>query len=761
MNSPGRNACGLLLLTAALLLLPARMMATTALDLCGATDDPCVVSTPRTIDDQSTIDVGARELRIMSGGALDVGQGAMTLQAGTLTVQRGGFIRARGDTANKGGTITIVAGSVAIAAPAPNSPAAPLDASGSPGGNIKIQAMAGNVEVDGPSALPAIAARSLSVSDDGGSVAIDASTASVAGVVSVLGGPGGSAGTISINTSGDLAISGTLDATGGDNGGSVVCLDLAVSQGNLAVASSAVLKSDATGDGGSGGAVNILVQGDGNTTGLATISGPISVKGALGAAGGGDGGDVTIEVTGNLVIDQTGSLHQDGAFDGGGGSLSIKSDSGALSLQGTVSDTATGPNSVFGDGCIEANTDITIGGAILFTGGGTIDILSDLGSVSVAASGLINASGDNGQISLQSGSASPMPAAVLVDGTLLADGLGSSNAGEIDLEGQDSVRVSGSGVLHASAVAGGGGSGGTLAIQADAGLVSLDGPLAADGAGPGGTGGNLTVKATAGSVNVTAPLDGRSPGPGGMADIESTTGPINIFSNINVSSTGGAGGGTITVLDADDLRISGTLTTNGNGAAGGMITVVGCNVTLCGQDASGCPSGSTGVLSSLGPSGANHVTGRTSTAILGTMRAGDSNVLTWSGASQQNTPLVLGQVTPAATVVADSTVVPCPVCGDGIVEPPETCDPPDPSKDCSPMCQLESPLPGDVNGDHMVTLDDLGFLVQEIVDGDGDSVANVSMGTFPGAPGADANGDSVITAADFTALIKILFPAAS
>jgi cysteine-rich repeat protein len=137
-----------------------------------------------------------------------------------------------------------------------------------------------------------------------------------------------------------------------------------------------------------------------------------------------------------------------------------------------------------------------------------------------------------------------------------------------------------------------------------------------------------------------------------------------------------------------------------------------------------------------------------------------SNDLVYDG-NAAHKPAVLGQTTPAAKLVVDSTVMPCPICGDHIVEPPETCDDGNTNDGdgCSSMCQIEEGIPGDVNGDHAVTVDDLGYLVTEIFDGDGDSVSMVSGGSFSGRPGADANGDSVITAADFTALIRILLPA--
>jgi hypothetical protein len=729
--------------------------------LCGS-NDPCVVNAPVSVDDKSMIDLGARALHIVSGGKLDVGPGTMNITAGTVTVDSGGFIVARGDSnTTVGGTIMITAGSVTIAPPLANSPTGTLDASGSGGGDIEIVVTGGDVEIPGPIPNPAvgsIAARSLNATADGGSIKITSATASIGAYLDVRGGPtDASAGTVTIATDDTLTISGTIDATGGDNSDNP-CIDLSTnSAGSIVLTSSSILKGDATGDGGSGGGVNILTAGDGVTTGLVTISGIISVTGHSGTDGGGDGGDVYIETAGNILVDQTGAIHEDGGPDGGGASLTLQSDGAAVIVQGVVSNTATGPDSTAGDGCIEGKTDVTIGGMILFGGGGTLDVCADTGNVAIQASALIDASGDSGGISIDSGTNDTMPTTVLVEGTLNADGALTTNAGEIDLEAQDSVRVSPSGVLHASAATGSGGKAGIFSIISDKSGVSIEGMLTAEGAGPSGGGASITIEA-ASTVSISGPIDGKSPAAGGTVQIQSDTGPIAISSSVNVASSG-AMGGSIMVTEGGDLIVSGTLTADGN--SGGSIVMLGCNVTLCGQDAPNCPPGSLGALSSNGSSGHNSVTGRSSTAILGNMRAGNggNNTLTWSGPKPgASAPLVLGQVKPAQQVVVDSTIVPCPVCGDGIVEPPETCEQPTPN--CSSNCQLETPVPGDVNGDQMVTTDDIGFLAEEIFDGDGDKVADVGKPTFLGAPGADANGDTVVTAADFIALIRILVTAA-
>jgi hypothetical protein len=658
---------------AALLLAPRHLMATTAADLCMPSDNPCVVGTAIAVDDKSVIELGARGLHIANGGKLVVSPsttvanatGAMTINAGPVTIDSGGSIVARGDSnMTAGGKITINAGSLTIAPPPVNSPTAPLDASGSGGGDIEI-VVTGDVEIPGPIPSPApgaIAARSLSQTADGGVINITSDTATIGGFIDLRGGGSSDAsgGTLSVSTTGDLTVSGTVDASGGDNG-SNLCIDLSTSAGNVTLmTATAVLRSDATVTDGSGGGVSISAGGDGVSTGFATISGLISTKGN--AAG--DGGDVSIDAAGNILIDQTGMIHEDAGSDGGGSELSLTSGK-AITVQGLISNTAPGADSTPGDGCIEAATDLVISGMITFTGGGTLELSSDTSNVMVQASAVIDVSGDNGDICISA--TTDMTQTVVIDGDLMADSFMGTPAGEIDLEAQGSVRVSQSGLLHANAV-GGGGNAGIFSIISDNADVSFAGQLTAEGAGPNGNGASITIQAASG-VNITGPIDGKSPVAGGAVLIQSDTGPVDIASNVDVSSPGGVGG-SIMATGAGDMIISGTLTTDGN--TGGSISIVGCDVTLCGLDAPNCPSRSTGGLSSLGASGHNNVTGKSTTAILGNMQAGASNTLTWTGQGG-GLPFVGGQIKPTAQIVVDSKLMPCQAC-----QPPATCPSPSP-----------------------------------------------------------------------------------
>jgi cysteine-rich repeat protein len=192
-------------------------------------------------------------------------------------------------------------------------------------------------------------------------------------------------------------------------------------------------------------------------------------------------------------------------------------------------------------------------------------------------------------------------------------------------------------------------------------------------------------------------------------------------------------------------------------------------IAVCGQNNPLCPSGALGRLTSTGAGGTNRLVGRgrqeigsseieTSVVVLGSIVATTSNQLVYPQGGLP--PVVFGTATPTATLIADPNLMPCPVCGNGVTEPPEQCD--DGNRNdgdgCSSNCQMEEPVPGDSNGDGRVSRDDVDDLILEIFDGDGDSVATVSspMGTFPGNPGADANLDRLINAADVTETILLI-----
>src|SRR5262245_31529257 len=65
---------------------------------------------------------------------------------------------------------------------------------------------------------------------------------------------------------------------------------------------------------------------------------------------------------------------------------------------------------------------------------------------------------------------------------------------------------------------------------------------------------------------------------------------------------------------------------------------------------------------------------------------------------------------------------------------------------------IPSHLPGDLNGDGIVTAADAAMLIAELYDGDGDTVAEATAGGVDTGSAADVNGDGRITSADLAAL---------
>ncbi len=755
----GRSVvCALLLL-----MLSAPALATTANDLCAANADPCVVATPVAITNLSVIDVGTRELRINAGGALDVGSGTMSIKAGRLTVNANGFVRATGTSSTTGGTINIdTTGAVAIAGS--------IDARGTPGGTINLNSL-GAVTIGGTSTSPGLGARALSTSEVGGTVNVTAASVILNGFITVFGGPDALGGDVSITTTGSVVITGTIDSTGGDGGSIDIEAGVIPGAGDVTVGDSAVLKVDATIAGGFGGTLDVAASGDGVNSGLINVDGLLSATGKTGGedTGGGAGGCITVTADGDIVNTRTAAsiTAAGGGPDGDGGEVEITSNNGKIQINGSSDAGSAGIESSGGSVTISASTDATINGLLTATagdgGGGEVDVSSDTASVHVAGTGSIDvdssATGAGGAICLDSGTGDALPHQVIVEGTLSAvGGANGGGGGTIELDGGDAVRVTTTAKLHADGAIGAG-AGGTITIDVASGPALIDGPMTAAGGSPTGAGGFISVDADQ-RIVVTAVTDARGFGRGGEVGF-SSTGAVSVRANVLASASAG-GGGSVEFVSEGEVMVSASVIADGTALPGAKITLTGCTITVCGLDSPACPSGGTGILSSLGPEGRNRTTGRDATVVLGTMRANANsghNELVYNG-DPDSEPFILGTVTPNAEIKVDNQVLPCPACGNHNIEPPETCDDGNDldGDGCSHTCQVEAPLPGDANGDFSLTPEDRGFAVSEIFDGDGDTVGTVSGGTFSGSVGVDANDDGFVTAADLVAITKLLSP---
>jgi cysteine-rich repeat protein len=744
------------------LLLSAPALATTANDLCAPNADPCVVATPVAVTNLSVIDVGTRELRINSGGALDVGRGTMSIKAGRLTVNANGFVRASGTNLIAGGTINIDAGTIAITGS--------IDARGTPGGTINLTST-GDISVGGNATTPGITARALSTSEVGGTVNIVGTTVSVPGVITVFGGPDALGGDVSITATGSINLTGSIDSTGGDGGSIDIEAGAVPGAGDIVIGNSAVLRVDATIAGGFGGTLDVLARGDGVQNGNVTVEGLLSATGKTGGedTGGGAGGCITVTADGNIVNTRASAsiTAAGGGPDGDGGEVEITSNHGTIEISGSSDAGSAGIESSGGSITVDASLDATINGLLTAVagdgGGGEVDVSSDTAGVHVARTAMIDvdssATGTGGAITLDAGTGTELPLAVLVEGALSAVGGGLGGAGgTIELDGTDSVRVTETASLHADGALGGG-AGGAITIDVGAGQALIDAPMTAAGGSPSGAGGLISIDASQ-RIMMTAVTDARGFGVGGEVGL-SSTGAVDVRGNILAGSTT-AGGGNIEIVSEGEVMISASLITDGVALPGAKIDITGCTITVCGLDSPACPSGGSGILSSLGPEGRNRTTGRDATVILGTMRANNStghNVLLYNG-NPDSEPFILGTVTPNPEITVNPDILACPACGNHNIEPPETCDDGNQldGDGCSRTCQVEAPIPGDANGDFTLSPEDREFAVSEIFDGDGDTVGTVSGGTFAGSVGVDANDDGFVTAADLVAITKLLSP---
>ncbi|MFN8641993.1 MAG: hypothetical protein U0802_10155 [Candidatus Binatia bacterium] len=733
-------------------------LATTADDICAAAADPCVVATPVAVTNLSVIDVGARELRINAGGALDVGFGTMTIRAGRLTVNASGFVRANGSSSATGGTLTIDAGALTVLGS--------IEANGAPGGTITITSP-GDVSIAGTG----VSARALTPAEVGGTISISGATVSLSSLVSVFGGFDALGGDATISATGAVAITGTIDATGGDGGSIDVTAGAMPGAGDVIIGTAAILKVDATAAGGFGGTVDVSAHGDAVDSGRVRLDGTLSALGKSGSTdtGGGAGGCITVAADGDVdnESDAAAVNASGGGPDGDGGEVEVTSRRGTVTLNGKVDGGSAGAESSGGSLTVDAGQDASVMGTLSVRGGdggaGEIDVNSATANVRIGRAAQLVADatsgGAGGAISLDSGLGDVGTRSIVVEGTLSAAGGANGGAGgTLELDGNDAVRVAATATLRAAGAVGGG-LGGTIMIDVAGGPALVDGALTAAGGSPSGAGGVIAVDASQ-RIVLTAAADAHGFGSGGRIGLAST-GDVDVRGNLLASSSA-ANGGSIEIRSEGAAMIAASLIADGITTPGASVDVEACSLTVCGLDSPVCPSGGAGVLSSLGPEGRNRTTGREATVILGTLRADPTsgrNVLLYDGDPARE-PFVLGTVVPAALVTASDLVTRCPACGNGSIEPPETCDD-DNQLDgdgCSHLCQVEAPIPGDANGDYVLAPDDRGFAIAEIFDGDGDTVGTVSGGTFAGGPGADANDDGFVTAADLVAITTLLAP---
>jgi cysteine-rich repeat protein len=427
----------------------------------------------------------------------------------------------------------------------------------------------------------------------------------------------------------------------------------------------------------------------------------------------GNGGAGTLDVSAVGGVQMFGRINADGLTSAGtGGTVRMESD-GNIIVHSVATFSANAGLISAGSGTIEmaARGNIELGTSISLTGyeGGSVD-LGALGNVVVQGIN-VNGPGDAGS----GGSV-----------TIYA-GLG------VRVEGQILARGTVSGTLS------GGGDGGTVDIVAEFGDIVLVEDIFAEGADPDGGGGEISLYAAgdlivqSGAI-VSARSNG-SQGDGGEIQIEA----LNVTTAQRLDVSGGAGGGEIDILAHRNLTLGGPIDVRGrgNGSLGGNVLIEasastpgtlsvqntidagagGCGTDLgCGNAGSASLVGCTVTVTSAGkvlaqaPIGgqidmtARHqlgIGGQISAIGTGTSTSRTDGIVTLAHRAGSPPSIGAGLVTPPPVVVAqplctsfddDDCLLPCPTCGNGVVEFPEQCDTsgtPVSCDGCSAFCRFE------------------------------------------------------------------------
>ncbi len=597
-----------------------------------------------------TFDFGTRDVVLTSGG-FTAGQNAFEIKAHGLTVDGSGTLKATGNQLTPGGMITLTLGS----------------------GGLKVLANANLIDLTGAEVIgnPLAGGGTFTVQSDGdvvlgGGIAVDGTTPNAQGG-NILVTAGRYAGTVlaaagnvtvSANITGTAKASGVggnvtltanggkvdvenrIDVSGGGDGGSIcttsdgdTILSTTPTGGPLLVAD-----GDMSGDAASGGCIDVFSSGQ--VSGKNGVSGQVLARGSnafVTTNGGGCGGMINIEALGPIMLGggSNGGVDASGGQLGGGGVICLATDNDGADL--TV------------------GVPVVAGAAGLGSIGGCIDVCANGRAV---VQDDIDASADCG-------------GAVCVDALL--DTSVTAPAQAIRADGGGDVEVSGGG------------------------LVTLAGPLlsAAESSSLAGSpGGTVTVLAN-GSISSSGPVDVSAVGPntGGTIDIGAGQDlTINASSTLNADGGRSGGLGGAILLRAGDPDLPGTLALNGPAHATGTSAPNTPNPALSVLRACTIHVGATGLLDTRGDTLATNML----MARMG-ITLDPGALIATTGADPKSRNLVTlptGAPTPSPGAFSPplaptdvqfravctgpnqpaNCLIPCPTCGNGQVEYPETCD---------------------------------------------------------------------------------------
>ena len=606
-----------------------------------------VAVAPTTPGGVCTFDFGTREITL--AGSFIGGSNAFELRAAKLTILSTGRLSASGGSALPGGMITLTLGAGGLnVTVAPAARSNPVDVSGAGGGTLIVQSdgdvtinrlvlasarndttAAGKILITAGRQLNGAVVASGSITVNGksgeGLIAETPTLSSMAGGTITLRAIGGSIDLEdTVSVSGGTVGAGTIDVTADQN----VVLGVPPS--------GPVLLADGFGDAGSGGTIDVCAGGD--------VSGATGVSGAISAAGhsatlagdaGGFGGTISLEAhAGSVAVGAGagGKVAADGGSGGCGGALTFMTDAapGPITVDVPVTATGTGGGGGGGTVCVDGQGDATFSQGIDVSGGGggggSLD-LSAIGTFTTAGAVRADGTGDGGCIGFCAG-------AVTFGGPVTAIGLTASAGGGVMVSADRNVNVSAAGVVDVSSTDGN--SGGCVDLEA---------------------GGNLTL----------------------------STGSI-VDANAGAATAGSAGGLVCLVAGTPDLpgdlTVGGNVHANGSspGVAAVRASLEGCTIHFL----------STAILDTSGDTQArNGLTARRALIVdpgaqiktTGVDPTSRNNVALPIGAALPTTgftpPLIPSDVTQlplCTTAVQSNCLIPCPTCGNRIVEFPETCD---------------------------------------------------------------------------------------
>jgi len=440
----------------------------------------------------------------------------------------------------------------------------------------------------------------------------------------------------------------------------------------------------------------VRLFGDGTTLSIDSL-GSVFANGSIRlVANDADSDGGTISIAAATDVELRGEMEGIAGNFGEGGSLEIEAGrrvvvSGALDLNGGE----------FGGGSVL----VTAGGSVIFDSA----VLDGNGELSDGGAFEINAGGD-----------------VFLFQRIRNRGSGTSaedcgDGGDVDIASHGLLQIGGAVDVRARIGDCCGGS-----INLSAAQIILNSPLSAMSDGGDGCGGDVSIDVSESlECANTASIDVHGADPSGDLSIVSG-GDVSAQAGCTVDASGPDG--SIEVRSTGDIAIEGNWRaggssvaaiatgTAGTGAAIPLVELSACRVTI----------GSNASIATTGSNTANRITALGGITILGDLRAGLANILTFPPGV---TPLISGIVEPDASEVADSALVPCialptttpttaptttatPVAtATATMHPPATPTSPRPTATARPNdCRL--PCPADCNGDCQVSIGELIRAVQ-------------------------------------------------